>query len=53
VAGFGRPESNVRHILTRADTRDKVAPQDLEAAVRVASDLTRRALSGGLPGILR
>ena len=53
VAGFGRPESNVRHILTPGDTRDKVVPQDLEAAVRVASDLTWRALSGGLPGVLR
>lgn len=53
VAGFGRPQSNVRHILTRGDTRDKVAPQELEAALRVATDLVWRALSLGLPGVLR
>jgi Zn-dependent M28 family amino/carboxypeptidase len=45
VAGFGRAQSNVRHILTRGDTRDKVARQDLEAAVHVATDLVGRALS--------
>jgi aminopeptidase YwaD len=45
VAGFGRAQSNVRHILTRGDTRDKVARQDLEDAVQVATDLVGRALS--------
>jgi Zn-dependent M28 family amino/carboxypeptidase len=44
VAGFGRPESNVRHILTRGDTRDKVAPAELENAVCVATALVWRAL---------
>jgi hypothetical protein len=53
VAGFGRPQSNVRHILTRGDTRDKVAPEELENALRVATALVWRALSLGLPGILR
>jgi aminopeptidase YwaD len=53
VAGFGRPQSNVRHILTRGDTRDKVAPEDLQNAVRVATALVSRALSLRLPGMLR
>jgi hypothetical protein len=53
VTGFGRPESNVRHILTRGDTRDKVAPEELENAVQVATELVWRALSLRLPGILR
>jgi hypothetical protein len=44
VAGFGRPESNVRHILTRGDTRDRVAREELENAVRVATALVWRAL---------
>lgn len=37
VAGFDEPESNLRYLLTPADTRDKVAPDDLAAAARVAA----------------
>lgn len=48
VAGFGRPQSNVRHILTRGDTRDKVALAELENAERVATRLVWSALNWGL-----
>jgi len=45
VAGFERPESNVRHILTGADTRDKVAPAELHAAACLAAALVWRGLT--------
>jgi aminopeptidase YwaD len=45
VAGFGRPQSNVRHILTRGDTRDKVSPAELENAERIVSSLVWKALN--------
>lgn len=45
VAGFERPESNVRHILTGGDTRDKVAPAELQGAGRLAAALAWRALT--------
>lgn len=45
VAGFGRPECNIKHILTRGDTRDKVAPAELAAAARLTVALLARALS--------
>ena len=38
VAGFDEPESNLRYVLTPADTRDKVRAVELAAAV----DLTAR-----------
>jgi Zn-dependent M28 family amino/carboxypeptidase len=44
VAGFGRPQSNVRHILTRGDTRDKVAPSELGATAVLAATLLWQAL---------
>jgi len=46
VAGFERPQSNVRHILTRGDTRDKVSSDELVHAAEVAGKLVRRALRG-------
>ena len=46
VAGFEQPQSNVRHILTRGDTRDKVALSELVQAADVAGKLVRRALRG-------
>jgi Iap family predicted aminopeptidase len=49
VAGFNRPESNVRHILTRGDTRDKVDPHELETAIRVTAALVRHALTKSEP----
>ena len=45
VAGFERPESSVRHILTGGDTRDKVAPAELRGAARLAAALAWRALT--------
>jgi aminopeptidase YwaD len=46
VAGFDRPQSNVRHILTRGDTRDKVSLDELVHAADVAGTLVRQALRG-------
>lgn len=45
VAGFDQPESNVRHILTRADTRDKVTPSELTSAAMLTAALLWRALT--------
>jgi aminopeptidase YwaD len=45
VAGFDAPQSNVRHILTPADTRDKVAPEELKTAARLTAALAWRALN--------
>lgn len=44
VAGFDRPQSNIRYILTKRDTRDKVKPSELRGAARVAAMLVWRAL---------
>lgn len=45
VAGFDRPECNVKYILTRGDTRDKVAPSELAFAARLTGALLVRALT--------
>ena len=45
VAGFGRPECNVQHILTRGDTRDKVTQAELVTAARLTAALIVRALT--------
>ena len=45
VAGFDRPECNVRHILSPGDTRDRVRLDELRQAARVASALAWRALN--------
>lgn len=45
VAGFGESGSNVRHILTAGDTRDKVTAAELRGAGRLAAALAWRALS--------
>jgi Zn-dependent M28 family amino/carboxypeptidase len=45
VAGFDRPDCNIRHILTRGDTRDKVAPGEMENAARLTAALLARALT--------
>jgi Zn-dependent M28 family amino/carboxypeptidase len=44
VAGFDEPRSNIRHVLTRGDTRDKVDPQELPGAARIAATVAWRAL---------
>ncbi len=45
VAGFDEPQSQLRHVLTAADTRDKAAPMELHAAAQVAAAITWRALN--------
>src|SRR5258707_11338498 len=45
IAGFNAPESNLRFVLTAADTRDKVRAGELDAALRVATTLTWQALT--------
>ena len=45
VAGFDRPDCNIRHILTRGDTRDKLAPGEMENAARLTAALLARALT--------
>jgi Zn-dependent M28 family amino/carboxypeptidase len=45
VAGFDRPQSNIRHILTRNDTADKVEPAELQAAARLTATLLAQALT--------
>ena len=45
VAGFDRPQSNVRHILTCGDTRDKTSPAELKSAAALAATLLWRALN--------
>jgi aminopeptidase YwaD len=44
VAGFDRPQSNVRHILTAGDTRGKVQRDELIHAARAATVLVWNAL---------
>src|SRR5262249_60558275 len=45
LAGFNAPDSNLRLVLTAADTRDKVRPEELDHALRIATTLTWQALS--------
>jgi len=47
VAGFNRPGCNIKHILTRGDTRDKLAPGEMENAARLTAALLARALTAG------
>src|SRR5262244_740887 len=44
IAGFNAPDSNLRLVLTGADTRDKVQPSELDQALRIATALTWQAL---------
>jgi aminopeptidase YwaD len=45
LAGFNAPESNLRYLLTAADTRDKVHPDELDLALTLATTLTWQALT--------
>jgi aminopeptidase YwaD len=47
LAGFNAPESNLRLVLTAADTRDKVQPDELDQALSLAATLTWQALAAG------
>jgi Zn-dependent M28 family amino/carboxypeptidase len=44
IAGFGDADSNLRFLLTAADTRDKVRPAELADALRLATALAWDAL---------
>jgi hypothetical protein len=45
IAGFNAPDSNLRFVLTAADTRDKVRPEELDRALELAVALTWQALT--------
>jgi hypothetical protein len=45
IAGFNAPESNLRYLLTAADTRDKVRAAELDRALTLATALTWQALT--------
>lgn len=45
VAGFGDAQSNLRHVLTAADTRDKVAEEQLRLATLAAASITWAAIT--------
>jgi aminopeptidase YwaD len=45
VAGFDDPSSEIRHVLTAADTRDKVTKAELHAAAVTTAELVWMALS--------
>jgi hypothetical protein len=45
IAGFNEPESRVARLLTAADTRDLVPPEELARATEVAGAILWRALS--------
>lgn len=49
VAGFDDPTSNIRHVLTAADTRDKVTEGELRQATLAAATLTWAALTEAAP----
>ncbi|HEY8334418.1 MAG TPA: M28 family peptidase [Tardiphaga sp.] len=44
VAGFDDPSSDIRHVLTAADTRDKVTRPELQMAALAAAELVWAAL---------
>ena len=43
VAGFDERDSNLKYVLTRGDTLDKITPPELEHAARLAATLAVRA----------
>jgi hypothetical protein len=45
LAGFNAPDTNLRLLLTAADTRNKVHPDELDQALRLATTLTWHALA--------
>ena len=45
VAGFDRPDCNVRYILSPGDTRGRVRPDEMRQAARVAAALLWRAMN--------
>jgi len=45
IAGFNAPDSNLRFLLTAADTRDKVSASELAHALHVAATMSWQALT--------
>jgi hypothetical protein len=45
IAGFNAPASNLRLLLTAADTRDKAQPDELDQALTLATTLAWQALT--------
>lgn len=45
VAGFDAPDSNLRYVLTPADTRDRVAAAELATAARLTAAIVWRGLT--------
>ena len=45
IAGFNAPDSNLRFLLTAADTRDKVSANELAHALHITTKLTWQALT--------
>ena len=43
VAGFDEPESNLRYLLTPADTLDKISPSELKVAALLTAQIVLRA----------
>lgn len=43
VAGFDKPDSNLRYVLTPADNRDKIDPDDLARATQLTAGLVLAA----------
>src|SRR5207302_8990667 len=52
IAGFNAPDSNLRLLLTAADTRDKVRADEPEQALKVASALTGETLDADAATLL-
>ena len=51
VAGFDEPESDLRYVLTPADTREKVRAEDLVAAARLTARFVEDACRMPAPGL--
>lgn len=53
VAGFDEPGSNLRHVLTAADTRDKVAVSELRVSSLAAAALVWEGLTASSEALAR
>ena len=49
VAGFDEPESNLRYLLTPADTLDKISPSELKVAALLTAQIVVRACTAAGP----
>jgi aminopeptidase YwaD len=53
IAGFNAPDSNLRYLLTAADTRDKVRAAELDGALTLTTALTWQALTASVATLAR